>query len=117
MRWNDWVKEILSAGVIQPSIKPYSSPVFLVKKKDGSWRFCVDYHALNDINVRNKYPILIVDELLDELYGAKHFSKLDLRSRYHHIRVRSEDVPKTAFRMHSVNYEFLVMSFGLKKRT
>lgn len=107
------IRELLALGHIRPSFSSFGSLVMLVKKKDGTLCMCIDYRTLNKKTLKNRYPIPRVDELMDELRGAKYFSKTDLRSGYHQIRVREQDIPKTAFRCHYGNFEFLVMPFGL----
>jgi hypothetical protein len=107
------IQELEEKGYVRPSTSPWGAPVLFVKKKDGSMRMCVDYRALNEVTIKNKYPLPRIEDLFDQLKGATVFSKIDLRSGYHQLKIRPSDVPKTAFVTRYGLYEFLVMSFGL----
>ena len=107
------IQEILDLGSILPSISPWGAPVIFVKKKDGSWRLCIDYRQLNKATIRNQYPLPRIDDLFDQVKGEMIFSKIYLRSGYHQLRIREEDVPKTAFQTRYRHFEFDVVPFGL----
>jgi hypothetical protein len=107
------IEDLMEKGFIRPSVSPWGAPVLLVKKKDGRSRLCVDYRKLNKATIKNRYPLPRIDDLMDQLKGASVFSKIDLKSGYHQIRVREEDVQKTAFRSRYGHYEYLVMPFGV----
>jgi hypothetical protein len=107
------IKELLEKGFIRPSSSPWGAPVIFVPKKDGTQRLCVDYHALNEVTIKNKYPLPRIDDLFDQLYGACVFSKIDLRSAYHQLKIRECDIPKTTFILRYDLYEYMLMSFGL----
>jgi hypothetical protein len=107
------LKELLDLGLIRPSVSPWGAPVIFVKKKDGSLRLCIDYRDLNRATVKNRYPMPRIDDLFDQMKGAAVFSKIDLRSGYHQLRIKEGDIPKTAFRTRFGHYEFVVVPFGL----
>ncbi|GJX37997.1 putative reverse transcriptase domain-containing protein [Tanacetum coccineum] len=110
---SDQLKELSDKGFIRPSSSPWGAPILFVKKTDGSFRMCIDYQELNKLTVKNRYPLPRIDDLFDQLQGSSVYSKIDLRSGYHQLRVREEDIPKTAFRTRYGHYEFQVMPFGL----
>ncbi|GKA79347.1 putative reverse transcriptase domain-containing protein, partial [Tanacetum coccineum] len=110
---SEQLKELSDKGFIRPSSSPWGAPVLFVKKKDGSFRMCIDYRELNKLTVKNRYPLPRIDDLFDQLQGSSVYSKIDLRSGYHQLRVREEDIPKTAFKTRYGHYEFQVMPFGL----
>ena len=105
--------DMLRKGLIRPSASPWGSPVIFVDKRDGTTHLCVDYRKLNDVTIKNKYPLPKIEDLFDQLNGARIFSKIDLRTGYHQLKVRETDIPKTAFTTRYGLYEYTVMSFGL----
>ena len=107
------LQEMLDKSFVRPSVSPWGAPMLFVKKKDGTLRLCIDYRELNRVTVKDKYPLPRIDDLFDQLQGSCVFSKIDLRSGYHQLRVKSKDILKTAFRIRYGHYEFLVMPFGL----
>jgi hypothetical protein len=107
------LKDLLDKGFIRPSLSPWGCPALFISKKDKGLRLCVDYRPLNAVTIKNKYPLLRINILFDQLAGAQVFSKIDLPSGYHQIKICDEDIPKTAFSTRYGLYEYLVMSFGL----
>jgi len=107
------LQELLDKGFIRPSVSPWGAPVLFVKKKDGSMRLCINYRELNKVTIKNKYSLPRIDDLFDQLHGSQVFSKIDLRSSYHQLKIKEDDIQKTAFRTRYGHYEFLVMPFRL----
>nr|GFC04947.1 putative reverse transcriptase domain-containing protein [Tanacetum cinerariifolium] len=103
---SEQLKELSDKGFIRSSSSPWGAPVLFVKKKDGSFRMCIDYQELNKLTVKNRYPLPRIDDLFDQLQGSIVYSKIDMRSGYHQLRVQEEDIPKTAFRTRYGHYEF-----------
>ena len=107
------LQELLDKGYIRPSVSPWGAPVLFVKKKDGAFRICIDYRQLNKLTIKNRYPLPGIDDLFDQVRGASVFSKIDLRTSYHQLRIKEEDISKTTFRTRYGHYEFVVLPFGL----
>ena len=107
------LKELLDLGLIRPSVSLWGAPVIFIRKKDGSWRLCIDYRQLNKATIKNQYPLPRIDDLFDQMKGATVFSKIDLRSGYHQLRIKEDDIPKTAFKTRFGHYEFTILPFGL----
>jgi hypothetical protein len=107
------LEEIIKKGYIHPSVSPSGAPVLFVKKKDGTFRLCIDFRQLNMVTVKNKYPLPRIDDLFHQLKDAKIFSKIDLQSGYHQVRIKYEDISKTTFRTRYIHYEFMVVPFGM----
>jgi hypothetical protein len=93
------LKELLDLGLILPSVSPWGAPIIFIRKKDGSWRLCIDYHQLNKATIKNEYPLSRIDDLFNQMKGATVFSKIELQSGYHQLLIKENDVPKTAFKM------------------
>jgi hypothetical protein len=107
------IAELEAKGFIYPSSSPWGAPVLFIEKKDGTQRMCVDYHSLNAVTIKNKYPLPQNEDLFDQMKGVSVFSKIDLRLGYHQLKIRESDIPKTAFCTRYGLYEYTVMSFGL----
>ncbi|GKA55456.1 putative nucleotidyltransferase, ribonuclease H [Tanacetum coccineum] len=107
------LKELQDKGFIRLSSSPWGAPILFVKKKEGSFRMCIDYRELNKLTIKNRYPLLRIDDLFDQLQGSRYFSKIDFRSRYHQLRVHKDDIPKTTCRTRYGYFEFIIMPFGL----
>ena len=105
--------ELQQKGFIRPSVSPWGAPALFVKKRDGTLKLCIDYRRLNRVTIKNRYPMPRIDDLFDQFRGSVCFSKIDLRSGYYQLRVREEDISRTAFRTRYGHYEFTVMPFGL----
>jgi hypothetical protein len=107
------LKELLDLGLIRPSVSPWGAPVIFIWKKDGSWRLCIDYRQLNKETIKNQYLLPRIDDLFDQMKGATVFSKIDLRSGYHQLWIKEDDIPKTTFKTRFGHYKFIVLPFGL----
>jgi hypothetical protein len=107
------LKELLDLGLIHPSVSPWGAPVIFIRKKDGLWRLCIDYRQLNKATIKNQYPLPRIDDLFDQMKGVTVFSKIDLRSGYHQLWIKEDDIPKTTFKTRFGHYKFTILPFGL----